>query len=118
MALRQAPLRQVLLVVLFRPVKILSGSDLRHDRTPEIRLRFLKRSSGRSLLLRRAILRANIGTLAVLGCRIVVRPEGVEQLVVADLRRIVIHFDDLGMTRTVRADILIGWILKLAAFVS
>src|SRR5262245_31260660 len=55
----------------------------------------------------RSILRANVGTLAVQRCWIVVRPENIQKFVITDLRWIELHFHDFGVSGLVRANILI-----------
>src|SRR5205823_11939399 len=67
---------------------------------------------------RRPVLVADVPALAVLLGRVVVLPEGAQQLVVADLVGVELDLDRLGMTGRVRADLLVGGIVSVAACVS
>src|ERR1039458_2471618 len=64
---------------------------------------------------RRAILAADVPTLAV-ACRGVVgRPERREQVVVGDPGRVVLDLDRFGVTRAPAADLLVGWVVGVGA---
>src|SRR5947209_11230743 len=102
-------------MILLRPQERRRRRDLGNERPAEaaagLVLRF--RRLGCDLLLGRvvedggAVLRAPIGGLAVERGWVVVGPEDVEELVVGDLGRVVLHFDDLGVAGAVSADVLI-----------
>src|SRR5207253_8428689 len=66
----------------------------------------------------RAVLRADVGALAILGGGIVAGPEGVEQFFVADQVGVVGDQDGFGVAGEVGADILIGGIFGGAAGVA
>ena len=76
----------------------------------------LLRGARRRLLLGRveedgrAVLRADVGPLAVQLRRVVAVPEDVEQRVVRDHRRVVVHLDDLGVAgrRRVQTSLYVG----------
>jgi hypothetical protein len=57
-----------------------------------------------------AILRSDVRTLAVQCHRVVVRPKNLEELFVADLRRIEFDFNDFSVACFVRADIFVAGI--------
>ena len=105
MAVSKSALRKVLLVVIFRFVKRARGLNACRHRPAES-TRCLERSfrcSGGLLLFGRmeedytAVLRSHIGALAIYLGRIVSLPEYVQELIVADLRRIVLYLDDFSM---------------------
>ena len=110
---------QVVLMIFFSAPERWSGFDLRHDWAiePAALLQFFFRSVGGGLLLRgmiknyRSILHANVGALPVQRGRVMVRPEKIQKFVIADLRRIELHFHDLGVSGLVGANILIRRIL-------
>ena len=64
------------------------------------------------------ILVAHIGPLAIQRGRIVIRPEDIEKLIVADDRRIELHLHHFGVPGVVTADIFVGRILGCAAGIS
>src|SRR5260370_12681546 len=65
-----------------------------------------------------AILRAHVGSLAITSRGIVVLPECVEQVVVADHRRIEGYFDDFSVPGVIAAHILIRGLRHAAPRVS
>src|SRR6266853_3495264 len=65
-----------------------------------------------------AVLRAEIRALPVHLCGVVHLPESVEQLLVAQLRRIESDLHDFGMPGLIRADDFIGWIFSMAAAIA
>src|SRR6202042_3617448 len=67
---------------------------------------------------RRAVLRTEIGPLAVLLRRIVHLPESVQQLLVCDFGRVEGYLNDFGMAGFVRANVLVGWTCRAAAAIS
>ena len=67
---------------------------------------------------RRAVLRADVEALAVAAPRVVLAPEGLEQLLVGDLRRVERDLDGLGMPRAVAADLAVGRIRRVPAGVA
>ena len=73
---------------------------------------------GRVVEDRRAVLRPDVGTLPVPLRRVVHGEEGLEQLLVGDLVRVVLETHRLGVTRLVRADLLVGGLLGRAAGVA
>jgi hypothetical protein len=117
--MRLAAFLQVALMIFFSAPERWGGFDLRHDWTiePAALLQFFFRSVRGDLLLRRmiknyrSILHANIGALPVRRRGIMVRPENLQKFVIADLRRIELHFHDLGVSGLVGAHILIRRIL-------
>src|SRR5579863_2918716 len=111
-------LLEVLLMILLSRVEFAGGHDLRDDLVSEdVRLLDLLQRRAGGLLLGgiveedcRAVLGADIGALAVKRGRIVRAPEDIEQLGVADLRRVEVHQHGLGVTRGVSADVFISGI--------
>src|ERR1700674_5089374 len=109
-----------LVVVLGRP-ETGSGDDLGHDRPVEVVLCLSGRLTRRLLLRgvvekdRRAVLVTVVGALAVQGRRVVHVPEGIQQLVVRDLCRVVSDLDRLSVTGPARADLLVGRVVPVAA---
>ena len=67
---------------------------------------------------RRAVLRADVEALAVAGRRVVGRPEALEQLVVADDRRVERHLDRLRVAGALAAHLAVGRVLRVAAGVA
>ena len=108
-------------MVVLRLEEGLRGLDQRHDRRLPVRLLLrLAARGGLALILvveedHRAVLVADVPTLAVELRRIVLAPEHVEQLLVRDLVRVVRHLYDLGVTGRVRADVLVRRVLERAA---
>src|SRR5260370_25334191 len=58
-----------------------------------------------------SILRPDIRTLSIQRCRIVIRPENIEQLIIADLRGIEFELENLCMPSFIRANVLVAWVL-------
>src|ERR1700677_2091156 len=120
-----AALREVLLVIFLRAIKFRRGNDLRDDWATEIP-RLLELRLGRlgfGFLLRRVVednrpvLIANIRPLPVHRGRVVILEKNFEQLLVADLGRIVFDVHHLRMAGPVRADLLVGGVLRLATLI-
>ena len=65
-----------------------------------------------------SVLSAPIWSLLVHSCRIVVVPENLQEFLVGNDGRVIGDLDHFCMTRGVRADILIRWVLHLPAHVS
>jgi hypothetical protein len=92
-AMRLAAFLEVMLMILFSAPERWSGFDVRHNWAiePAALLQFFFRSVGGGLLLRgmiknyRSILRPNIRALPVQRSRVMVRPENIQQFVIADL---------------------------------
>src|SRR5256885_562107 len=63
----------------------------------------------------RTVLSTYVWALPIQRCRIVVRPEHIQKLLVADLGRIVFYLDHLRVTGLVRAHIVVGRILFYAS---
>jgi hypothetical protein len=82
-----------MLMILFSAPERWGGFHLRHNWAiePAALLQFFFRSVGGGLLLGRmiknyrSILRANIGALPVQRCGVMVRPENIQEFVIADL---------------------------------
>src|SRR5262245_15537896 len=99
----EAPLLEVLLVVLLGAPERLRGLDRGGDRLPEAAalLEVLLALPGDRLLLGRveeddrAVLLAEIGALAVELGGVVVLPEDAEEVLVLHLRGVEVHLDDL-----------------------
>ena len=115
----------VLVVFLGRP-ELGRRDDRRDDRLLE-RLRLLERRlrrlggcrcSSLCTKIAGAVLRADVAELAVLHRRIDVVPEDVEQLLVADLLRVVDDLHRLGVAGAAGRDLLVGRVLRLAARVA
>jgi hypothetical protein len=93
--------------------------DLRHDWAFEFAalIELCFRRLGRRFLLGRmikndrAILRANIRALAIDRRWVVIRPENVEQLIIAHLRRVEFHLHDFRVSRFIRANVLVSRVL-------
>src|SRR6202023_601302 len=58
-----------------------------------------------------SVLRPDVRTLSIQGCRIVVRPKNIEELVVTDLRGVELHFHHLGVAGFIRANIFVSRVL-------
>src|SRR5258706_9447671 len=67
---------------------------------------------------RRPVLRSVIRTLTIQRGRIVILPENVQQVVIADQRRIEGHFDHFGVTGLIGAHILISGFAHRAAHIA
>src|SRR5207253_4535558 len=125
MAGGHAALLQVLLVILFGAIERVCGSNLRRDGPLELSAGFERRPRlfGCRFLHRRmeedcrAVLRAEVWSLAVHLRRLVRVPEDVEQMFVTYFRGIKRYLHDFRMSRFIRADILVGRIGRLAATV-
>src|ERR1700693_2373960 len=119
-AVRQAVLFQVTLVGFLGPVERGGGCDLRDDRAlvPPALLAVLFRGDRHPLLLGGpeedggAILLAHVRPLSVQGRRVVVFPEDVQELLVGDLRRVVLDLHGLGVARSSRTDTLVRRVLR------
>ncbi len=124
MAVRFAALFEVLLMILFGAPELAGGDDLGHNRLGKLRLsRFARRASFHQLLRRvvengRAVLRAHIGTLPVERGRVVIAPEDIEQVVIADYMRVEGDLDNFCMACAIGADVFIGWIFCVPAHVA
>src|SRR5450755_2204518 len=122
----EAALFQILLVIILGGMERHRWDDLGDNRFLEASrlLQLLLRQLGFALLLRGvkkdrgAILRSIVRTLAVELGGIMVFPKHFQQLLVGKFRRIVLHFDCLGVAGAVAANILVGRIGKVAARVS
>ena len=114
-------------MIFFRSIKCRRRLDLRHDRSREtaalvqIRLGLFRRR----LLLRRVIknhgpiLVADIRTLAIQSCRIVIRPKDIEQFVRNSRSAwIELDFDHFRVARLVAAHIFVGRIFSGPARIS
>src|SRR6266403_3056934 len=66
----------------------------------------------------RTILRADIRTLSIQSRRIMIRPENLQQLFVADFGRIKLYLHDLSVPRFVGADIFVGGVRLCSSGVS
>src|SRR4029079_9412947 len=125
-AARAAALLEVLLVVVLGDVEGLRRLDHRDDRLAVAARRVylaLRLLGARALLLvlvedDRAVLVSYVPALAVQLRRVVLAPEGLEQLLVRDPLRVVRHLHDLGVAGRVRANVLVGWVLECAALVA
>src|SRR5262249_21116772 len=121
-------LREVLLVVRLRVVERAGLGDLGRDlavaRAGELRLeRLARRLRGGALRVRgrvdrRAVLRADVVALAHALRRVVVLPEEPEDLLVARLPRVEADEHRLGVAGAARADLLVGWVRRVAAGVA
>ena len=107
----------IALVVLFSPVKLRRRCDLCHNLPePEYtrHLNFLLRFSRQPCLFcimiknHGTVIGANVRTLAVQLCRVMDRPEHIQEMFVADLYRIIHNLDDLCMTGLPGAYILVS----------
>ena len=124
--MRTAVFRKVTLMIFFRAIKGRSRLDLSHNRAAEtpalVELFFLR--FGGALLFRRmiendrAILRSDIGPLAISRRGIVIAPENIEQLFVADLVRIELDFDYFRVPGLVTTNLLVGWVFGRSAGVT
>src|SRR6476646_4742014 len=109
-----------LVIVLGRP-EPRSLDDLRDDRLVEVLLSLFGRFARRGFLLgvvevdSRSVLVPVIRTLAIEGRRVVHVPEGVQQLVVRDLGRVIGHLYRLGVARAATANLLIRRVVAVAS---
>src|SRR5215470_3567258 len=62
-----------------------------------------------------AVLRAEVGPLAMQLSGVVNLPEDIEQVVVSNFGRVESHLDDFGVASLVRAYVLVSWVYGLAA---
>src|SRR5579872_5346084 len=116
MAVSQAALLQILLMVFFGPPKLRGRLYGRHYRPPVgtgFFERVLGRLGGGFLLGRvkedyRAILRSYVRTLTVQRGWVMIFPEHSQQLLIGNLRRIEFHLDHFRVAGMVRADVLIA----------
>src|SRR5262245_53642261 len=118
-------LRQILLVVVLGEIERRRVEDFGGDGVEAPRLEFLLvhrlRRLGGFALRRRgyidagAILRADVVALAHALRRVVVLPEGLEELIVGDLLRVIDHLHDLVVAGAAGADLLVGRIGRQAA---
>lgn len=116
----------VLMIVLGRPVIAVERHDLRDDRLAEHLLALeLADHVERGIALRirmrehdRPVLRADVVALPVQRGRIVRREEDLEDLAIADARRIERHVDDFRVARVAFADVAIAGIARMAARVT
>jgi len=116
-------LREILLMIFFRAIERWRRFDLRDDRSPKASALFqfgVFRFSGRLLFRRvvennRAVLRTDVGALAIARSRIMVAPENVQQLPIGNLRRVKDYFDYFGMARFIATNIFIGRIFRLSS---
>ena len=111
-------------MILLGPPELGRGRDFGDDGPPETALRGIAGGARRRFLLRRvnenhrAVLRANVGTLAIPGGRIVIVPEHFEQVAVTDRRRVEGHLHYFGVAGPIGANVLVGWLRHGAAHVS
>src|SRR5712691_2186982 len=117
-------LLEVALVVFLRAPEPGRRHDLGDDRLLEVALRLLLGPEGLLLLLGvvreddRAVLVPVVGALAVQCRRVVHVPEGVQQLRVGDLGRVVRDLDGLGVPGPARADLLVRHVVDVTAFIT
>ena len=113
--MRLAAFLQITLVIFFGAPERWSWLDLCNDRAikPAAFFESFFRIQSGSLLLRRviknyrAILRADIGALSIQRGGIMIRPENIQELIVADLRWIEFNVHHFGMPGLIGANILI-----------
>src|SRR5689334_5067797 len=123
-AVGEAAFFEILLMIFFRAPEFGGGNDLGDDRPGKTCLRGFPGSPGfhqlfgRVVKNRRAILSADIGTLAIQGRRVVIVPEYFEQVVVADHLRIEGDFDGFRVAGPVGADVFVSGIFQRAAHVA
>jgi len=122
-----AALGQVALVVLFGGPKGLCRRNHGDDgfgREAALGGELLDLGAGLRSLLRGveedggAVLRAPVRTLAVEGGGVMEGKEGVQQLLVADLRGVEVEFDDLGVAGLIGANIPVGGLGQRAALIT
>src|ERR1044072_3218293 len=117
-AIARRVLGKILLVIVLGEVELAGVHDLGRDRAVAVRrqrlvVHYLRILGGFALRRRRhidagTVLRADVVALAHALGRVVAFPEGLEQLFVRDLGRIVDHQHDLVVPGTAGADFLIG----------
>ncbi len=125
-AMRLAALFEVALMVFFRAIKFRGRLNLRHDRPAktsalvDLFFRCLRRCllRGRMIEDHGAILRSDVWPLVIQSGRIVVRPKNIEKFIVANLRWIEFNFDNFGVSRLVRANVLVSRVLLRSAGVT
>src|ERR1051325_1029558 len=124
MTLGEAALFQILLMVLFRAPEFAGRDDLRHDRLRKPSLSRLARRTRFHQLLRlvvkdrRTVLRAHVRTLPVERGGIVIIPEYLQQVMVAENLRIIRDFNHFRVTSSIGADVLIGRIFGASTHVA
>ena len=119
-----AALLEVLLVIVLRRVESGRRRDLGYDRLPARFLpRLERRGCGRLLAGiieedRRPVLAAQIPTLTVECCRVVIGPEDIQKLLIGHLCRVKVDLDGLGMTGIPATDLPVRGVLGRAAGVA
>jgi len=115
---------EIALMILFSAIKWARLDDFGDD---WLRVALLLAAQGRRCALmlsgavrenRRAVLRTDVRTLAVVGRRIVDFPKNTQQIVITDLRWIVGDLYRLCVARRIAADLAIRGILRVAAGVA
>src|SRR5512144_2472061 len=122
LAVREAVFLEIPLVILLGSPERRCGDDLGDDRAAEAAALLQTVPGLRSRLLlvgvveedRGPILRSDVRALAVLRRRVVVLPENVEETVVGHSCRIELDLNRLGVTGSIRADVLVGRIRELS----
>src|SRR5690242_9110421 len=123
-AAREPALLEVALVVVLGAVERRCRRDLGDDRAVEAGLHAVAHLGRDAGLLgvveedRRAVLRADVRSLAVELRGIVQREELLDELLVGDLGRIEVDLHDLGVPRAPRAHLLVGRLRQRAAEVA
>src|ERR1700685_486290 len=118
-----AALLEIFLVIFLGAIEGSRRGDFRSDRAAEFSAGFqcgLGLLGGRFLLRRMkenrgAVLRPEVGSLAIRLRRIVNLPEGVQQLRVTQLRRIEGHLHDFRVPRFIRTHIFVGRVWHVPA---
>jgi hypothetical protein len=113
-------------MILFSGIESGRRFDLRHDwplktaALVQAGLRLFRRYAllGRVIKNHGTILVADIGALAIQRSRIVIRPEDIEELIVADDRGIELNPHHFSVPGPVSAHIFVGWIFLRAARVT
>src|SRR5580658_5362373 len=124
MTICQAAFFQILLMIVFRRPECGRRLQLGDDGAREAALRGVARGLRFGFLLRRmkenrgAVLRPDIRPLAIQSGGVVVVPEDLQQIVVADHRRIVGHLHHFGVAGAIRADLFISRVIELTARVA
>ncbi len=107
-------------MVIFGGKKLLEGSDFGDDRCMkgfgcfELVLILLGQFPLLIVMVEnyRAVLRADVVSLAIERGRVVCFPENLEQFRIGDLRRIVGDLDHFGVAGLARGNLLVGWVLR------
>ncbi len=126
MTARPSALREVLLVILFRAPERGGGNDLGDNRSAEpagfLKPRLERLGLGFLLVVviedSGAVLVADVRSLAVQGCRIMVRPEDFQQSRIGRDGGVELDFDDFGVAGVMGADRFVGGVRGLAAFIA